>query len=83
MSIIRYGKITEITSEYGADKNDVVVYVEMSDNSITGLHISKCRGFTPKVGDEVRIILGDTEDIIEKENSLDKKEKHRGKATKN
>ncbi len=49
------GKIVEITSNYGADSDDVIVYIE-SDKSLTGLHISKCRDFVPNVGDEVNIV---------------------------
>jgi hypothetical protein len=55
----RHGKIVEITNKYGADESDVVVYID-TGNSSCGLHISKCHGFIPKVGDEVRITHDDT-----------------------
>ncbi len=54
MAIVYSGVITEITNKYGADEDDVVVYIDDGDG-IAGLHISKCVGFTPKVGDKVNI----------------------------
>ncbi len=51
------GKIIEITNNYGADTDDIVVYIESGKGLIiTGLHISKCRDFVPNVGDEVNIV---------------------------
>jgi len=56
MAIVYSGIIIEITNKYAADEDDVVVYIDGGErNSITGLHISKCVGFTPKVGDKVNI----------------------------
>lgn len=49
------GKIVEITDKYGADSDDVIVYIE-SNESLTGLHISKCHDFVPAIGDKVNII---------------------------
>jgi len=61
----RYGKIIEITNEYAADDDDIV-YTETDDNSVVGLHISRCQGFVPEVGDKVKIIISYTDDVIEK-----------------
>jgi len=46
------GKIVEILDYF--DDYDFVVYIDTGDG-ITGIEISKCQGFIPKVGDEVEI----------------------------
>jgi len=56
---MRYGKIIEITNEYGANDSDVIVYTKTEDNAIIGLYISKCYGFIPKIGYKVKITNGD------------------------
>jgi hypothetical protein len=47
------GIITDITDLHGYE-GEVFVYVT-TKNDITGLHISKCRGFAPEIGKAVKI----------------------------